>query len=70
MYRLKKAWFMFFGWWYAGWGKHCWYGRRVDVLLCGKTIGGLVVIDHRNGPTVILRDDGTVQRGGVFRPAK
>jgi hypothetical protein len=68
MYYLKKRWLLFVGWFYSGWGKYCYYGLRAEVLRDGKRIEGLIVIDKRIGPTVILCDDGTIQRGGVYRP--
>lgn len=70
MYVIKKWVYLAIGWCYSGYGKHCFYGRRAEVLRAGKEIGGLIVIDHMNGPTVILCDDGVIQRGGVFRPVR
>jgi len=53
--------------------KHGMYRKRVDVLVNRgngtEQIGGLVVSDPPSKNTVILRDDGIIQRGGVFRPA-
>ena len=40
------------------------------MLRDGEEVGGIVVIDARSGPTVILCDDGIVQRGGVWRPVR
>ena len=59
---------MTIGWFLSGWGQYCYYGRRAEVLRNGERVGGLIVIDERNGSTVILCDDGIVQRGGVYRP--
>ena len=70
MYRVKKAWLLLCGWVHSGWGEHCHYGHRAQVLRDGKEVGGIVVIDARSGPTVILCDDGVVQRGGVWRPVR
>ena len=70
MYFVKKYYLLCVGWFSSGWGKHCHYRHRAQVLRAGKEIGGLIVIDHRNGPTVILCDDGIIQRGGVWRPVR
>ena len=49
------------------------YRKRVDVLVNRgngtEQVGGLVVSDPPSSNTVILRDDGIIQKGGVFRPA-
>ena len=53
--------------------EHGLYRKRVDVLVDRgygtEQSGGLVVSDPPAKNTVILRDDGIIQRGGVFRPA-
>ena len=53
--------------------KHGMYRKRVEVLVNRgngtEQLGGLVVSDPPSKNTVILRDDGIIQRGGVFRPA-
>jgi hypothetical protein len=64
---IKKVLLLAVGWYYSGWGQYCFYGRRVEVLRDGKTLGGMIVIDKKIGATVILCDNGIVQRGGVYR---
>ena len=60
------------GWWHPR-RQHGTYRKRVDVLVNRgngtEQLGGLVVSDPPSKNTVILRDDGIIQRGGVFRPA-
>jgi hypothetical protein len=70
MYYIKKNWLLVVGWFSSASGKYCYYHHRAQVLRAGKEIGGLVVVEPRNGQTVILCDDGVVQRGGVWRPVK
>jgi hypothetical protein len=67
MYCIKRFWLLTIGWFHSGWGQYCFYGRRCEVLRDGVTVGGTIVIDKKQGATVILCDDGIVQRGGVYR---
>lgn len=69
MYYVKKYLLLSIGWFYSGWGQYCFYGKRAFVLRDGKEVGGMFVIDKQIGSTVILCDDGVIQRGGVYRPA-
>lgn len=68
MYWIKRYCLLAIGWFSSGRGEYCYYGRRAEVLRRGERVGGLIVIDKRIGPTVILCDDGIVQSGGVYRP--
>jgi hypothetical protein len=67
MYLIKRFWLLTIGWFYSGWGEYCFYRRGCEVLRNSVIIGGLIVIDKKRGATVILCDDGVVQRGGLYR---
>ena len=68
MYYFKKYYLLAIGWFSSGSGKYCFYNRKCQVLRNGKEISGLIVSDKRNGPTIILCDDGIIQHGGIYRP--
>jgi hypothetical protein len=50
----------------SGW-RYCYFGKRCKVLVGGKEMHGMIVCDPRTSATIIKRQDGVVQRGGIYQ---
>lgn len=49
--------------------QNCYYGKSCEVMVNGIVRTGRIVCDPPSSATIILRDDGSVQRGGMYRVA-
>jgi hypothetical protein len=70
---IKLCYWKATGWIYRN-RKYSFYGKRVDILVDRgngtEQLGGVVVCDPIGKNTIILRDDGVIQKGGIFRESK